>query len=107
MLKGRRYFEAGLHYHLTHRCHGGSFLLGFACDRNKYRYMLRDLSKAYRVPLLGCCITSNHFHILVTSPGQGGISTLWTLWPGILPNITTFAKGVAAHFEAGDIMQRQ
>ena len=36
--------------------------------------MLRELSKSYRVPLLGYCITSNHVHLLVTAPDKSGVS---------------------------------
>ena len=76
MPKARRYFEPGLHYHLTHRCHGRDFLLKFTCDRDRYRGMLRELSQSYRVPLLGYCITSNHVHLLVTAPDKCGVSLI-------------------------------
>ena len=73
MPKANRYFEAGLHYHLTHRCHDGAFLFRFACDRDAYMDMLRERSKKYKVPVLGYCITSNHVHLLVEAPSQDGI----------------------------------
>jgi hypothetical protein len=31
-----------MHYHVTHRCHNGGFLLKFAKDRDMYRSMMRE-----------------------------------------------------------------
>ncbi len=101
MPKARRYFECGLHYHLTQRCHGRNFLLKFACDRDMYCRMLRELSKAYRVPLLGYCITSNHVHLLVTAPDSSGVSLFMDALAGDFAQYYNLRKGRSGAFWGG------
>jgi len=76
MPKALRYFHAGQHYHLTHRCHNRSFLFRFAKDRDTYREMMRERIGQFRTPLLAYCITSNHVHLLVTARSPTRISEL-------------------------------
>ncbi len=101
MPKAKRYFEAGLHYHLTQRCHGRDFLLKFACDRNMYRRMLCKLSKAHHTPMLGYCFTSNHVHLLVTAPGKGGISKFMDALAGDFAQYYNLRKGRSGAFWGG------
>jgi putative transposase len=63
-------------YHLTHRCHNGSFLFRFACDRSDYRKRLRKALDEYKVSLLDFSITSNHDHLLVMQNRGGSISNM-------------------------------
>ena len=63
-----------MHYHVTHRCHNGGFLLKFARDRDMYRSMMRERLGKYAVKLLGYCITSNHIHAVVTAPNRYGLA---------------------------------
>jgi putative transposase len=58
----------GYTYHLTHRCHDRKWLLKFAGDRNEYRRRLRLALRGSRLSLLSYCLTSNHVHLLVSSP---------------------------------------
>jgi putative transposase len=69
MPRANRYVIEGHVYHLTARCHDGSFLLKFAMDRDEYRRRLRAELKGSFVWLLAYCITSNHVHMLVTARG--------------------------------------
>ena len=70
MPRAHRYFTKGWHYHVTHRCHDGSFLLKFAKDRDRYRSMIRERLKGYKISMLGYCLTSNHVHLVLTVPGR-------------------------------------
>jgi putative transposase len=76
MPKANRVIEVGHCYHLTHRCHGRAFLLGFGKDRDVYREMLRRRLKDYGTPLLGYAITSNHVHLLVAALRENAISRM-------------------------------
>lgn len=75
MPKALRFFSSGCHYHLTHRCHGQQFLLKHACDRSRYRELLRLKSRIHRVPVMGYCVTKNHVHLLVTAPDGKSVSS--------------------------------
>jgi putative transposase len=57
-------------YHLTHRCHNGSFFLRFATTRKAYRKRLWQAVRRFNILLLNYCITSNHTHqlVIVTRP---------------------------------------
>jgi putative transposase len=63
-------------YHLTHRCHNGSFLFRFARDRSDYRRRLRRALDEFRVILLDYAVTSNHDHMIVMQKHGGSISNM-------------------------------
>jgi putative transposase len=65
MPRANRYILPGFTYHVTHRCHDGSFLFRFALDRNAYRKMLRERLQSFPISLLAYSITSNHAHLLL------------------------------------------
>jgi putative transposase len=52
-------------YHLTHRCHNGSFFLRFNIMRIEYRFRLWRAVRRFRIIMLNYCITSNHTHLLL------------------------------------------
>lgn len=74
MPRANRYILPGHIYHLTHRCHNGSFLLKFAVQRNEYRKRLRMALKQFNMDLLTYSLTSNHTHMLVTSETDQAVS---------------------------------
>jgi len=76
MPRSNRYILPGYAYHVTHRCHDGSFLFRFAKDRNEYRERLRSAVKSFAVRLLTYCITSNHTHLLLTSSQPEELSAM-------------------------------
>lgn len=62
-------------YHLTHRCHNGSFLLRFNTIRIEYRRRLWQAVRRFRIIMLNYCITSNHTHLLLKVRQKARIST--------------------------------
>ena len=60
-------------YHITHRCHDREFLLKFIGDRRKYLELLRQMSKNYKVDILGYAVTSNHVHLLLWVFNSGSV----------------------------------
>ena len=62
-------------YHLTHRCHNGSFFLRFNTTRIEYRLRLWRAVRRFRITMLNYCITSNHTHLLVKVRQPARIST--------------------------------
>ncbi len=65
MPRAKRYFETGLIWHITHRCHKKEFLLKFAKDRKRYMGWLFQAKKRYGIKVLNYIVTSNHIHLLV------------------------------------------
>jgi REP-associated tyrosine transposase len=61
-------------YHLTHRCHNGSFFLRFDVALNEYRQRLWQAVGRYGIIRLNFCITSNHTHLLLKVRRPGRIS---------------------------------
>jgi putative transposase len=53
-------------YHLTHRCHNGSFFLRFDTVRIEYRRRLWQAVRRFKIWMLNYCLTSNHTHLLLT-----------------------------------------
>lgn len=76
MPRANRCILPGYTYHLTHRCHNGSWLLRFAQDRTEYCKRLRISVREYGVSLLTYCITSNHTHLLARADDPEAISAL-------------------------------
>ena len=62
-------------YHLTHRCHNGSFFLRFNSVRSKYRLRLWRAVRRFGITMLNYCITSNHTHLLLKVRQPARIST--------------------------------
>ena len=52
-------------YHVTHRCHGRSFLLKFKRDRKAYLDRLRQAVHRFPVDVLSYMVTANHVHLLL------------------------------------------
>jgi putative transposase len=52
-------------YHLTHRCHNGSFFLRFDTVRVEYRRRLWLAVRRFKIIMLNYCLTSNHIHLLL------------------------------------------
>lgn len=65
MPRAKRYFDAGLIWHITHRCHKKEFLFKFAKDRRNYISWLYKAKKRYGLRVLNYMVTSNHIHLLV------------------------------------------
>jgi putative transposase len=63
-------------YHLTHRCHNGSFFLRFDIIRREYRRRLWLAVRRFRIQMLNYCLTSNHTHLLLKVCRPGSISEL-------------------------------
>lgn len=65
MPRSARILLPGHVYHLTHRCHNGSFFFRFGKDRDEYRLRLWKTARRFGIVVLNCCITSNHMHLLI------------------------------------------
>ncbi len=61
-------------YHLTHRCHNGSFFLRYGMLRSEYRKMLWQAVRRFRIQMLNYCVTSNHTHLMVIARRPAAIS---------------------------------
>ena len=61
-------------YHVTHRCHGRSFLFKFDIDRQNYINRLREMNEKFPVDVLNYIVTSNHIHLLLWSSSGSYIS---------------------------------
>jgi putative transposase len=65
MPRANRYFDSGLIWHITHRCHKKEFLLKFTRDKKTYQAWLYQAKKRYGLIVLNYMVTSNHIHLLV------------------------------------------
>ena len=65
MPRAKRYFDSGLIWHITHRCHKKEFLLKFTRDKKRYLAWLYQAKKRYGLIVLNYMVTSNHIHLLV------------------------------------------
>ncbi len=65
MPRANRYYLPGHVWHLTHRCHGHSFLLSSVRDRRRWLSWLFEARKRYGLAVLNYVVTSNHVHLLV------------------------------------------
>lgn len=70
MPRANRYFLPGHVWHLTHRCHDQSFLMGLACDRRRWVVWLFEARKRYGLTVLNYAVTRNHVHLLVHADGD-------------------------------------
>ena len=101
MAKANRFFVRGHHYHLTHRCHNGEYLLRFDRDRKTYRDLLRQYCRRYEVPLIGYCLTSNHVHLLVKVKSEGNVSEFMDALQGDFAQKYNLRKGRSGSFWNG------
>ena len=74
MPRANRYFLPGQIWHITHRCHEKSFLLGFGRDRRTYRRWLFEAKKRFGLCVLNYAVTCNHVHLLAKDTGEGVIA---------------------------------
>jgi len=74
MPRAHRHFLPGYVWHITHRCHGKSFLLKFACDRRSYLRWIFEAKKRFGLSVLDYIVTSNHIHLLVKDTGPNVIA---------------------------------
>jgi putative transposase len=65
MPRSARILLPGHIYHLTHRCHNGSFLLRFKATRDKYRLLLWEAVRKFDISILNYSLMSNHTHELL------------------------------------------
>ena len=65
MPRAKRYFDSGLIWHITHRCHKKEFLLKFTRDKKRYLAWLFQAKKRYGLIVLNYMVTLNHIHLLV------------------------------------------
>ena len=82
MPRASQYLLEGYTYHLTHRCHGRTFLLNRREDRDRYREWLREGVARFRVPVYGYAITRNHVHVVAHASSREGLSRLMHLASG-------------------------
>lgn len=74
MPRAARVLLPGHIYHLTHRCHNGSFFLLFHIYRNEYRQRLWQAVRRFKICMLNYCVTSNHTHLLLAARRPASIS---------------------------------
>jgi putative transposase len=75
MPRSARILLPGHIYHLTHRCHNGSFFLRFNTIRFDYRRRLWLAVRRFKIVMLNYSITSNHTHLLLKVLRAARIST--------------------------------
>ena len=75
MPRSARVLLPGHIYHLTHRCHNGSFFLRFDTVRKAYRRRLWQAVRRFKIVMLNYCLTSNHTHLLLIALRPARIST--------------------------------
>ncbi len=75
MPRSARLLLPGHIYHLTHRCHNGSFFLRFDSTRTAYRQRMWEMARKFAMTILNYCITSNHTHQIVIVRRPALIST--------------------------------
>ena len=93
MPRASRHFLPGYLWHLTHRCHEGSFLLNYNTDRQRWLYWLFQAKKRYGLCVLDYMVTSNHVHLLVKDTGVGVIPRSMQLLAGRVAQEFNLRKG--------------
>lgn len=74
MPRANRIYQAGLVWHITHRCHNQAFLFKFKKDRLRWKYWLFQARKRFNVSVLNYIVTSNHIHLLLYDNGKQEIA---------------------------------
>jgi putative transposase len=88
-------------YHITHRCHGRSFLLKFAKDRRAYLERLRQAVNRYAVDVLSYMVTANHVHLLLWAERAGAVSAAMHFLQGSFAGDWNRRKGREGAFWRG------
>jgi len=70
MPRANRYYQPGLIWHITHRCHKKEFLLKFIKDKQAWISWMRASKRQFGLRILNYTITSNHIHLLVLDDGR-------------------------------------
>jgi putative transposase len=70
MARANRYYQPGLIWHITHRCHKREFLLKFIKDKQVWSRWVLSAKKLFGLCVLNYTITSNHVHLLILDSSQ-------------------------------------
>ena len=81
-------------YHLTHRCHNGSFFLRFDIYRNEYRQRLWHADRRLKIRMLNYYDTSNHTPTCLPPGARPQSACSCDIWKGNSPR-TTIAIGAS------------
>jgi putative transposase len=76
MARANRYYETGLIWHITHRCHKREFLLKFIKDKQTWSRWVLAAKRLFGLCILNYTITSNHVHMLILDNGQDADHTI-------------------------------
>jgi len=82
MSRAHRYYVPSQVWHLTHRCHDGTFLLRDARDRDEWCNWMQEACRRYGLCVLDYIVTSNHIHALIEDRGAGEMSRSMQLVAG-------------------------
>ena len=98
MPRSERILLPGYIYHLTHRCHNGSFFLRFNLVRAEYRRRLWQSVRQFEIRMLNYCITSNHTHLLLVAVRPNRISEMMRHLEGEFASSYNRRKGKSGTF---------
>jgi len=76
MARANRYYQPGLIWHITHRCHKREFLLKFIKDKQMWSRWVLASKRQFGLCILNYVITSNHIHLLILDRGQRADQTI-------------------------------
>lgn len=82
MSRAHRHYVRGQVWHLTHRCHDGTFLLRDERDRDEWCNWMREACQRYGLCVLDYIVTCNHIHALIEDRGTGEMSRSMQLVAG-------------------------
>ena len=71
-----RYYGAGDCHFITCSCYQRQPLLGTATRRDLFLAVLEQVRRRYRVVVLGYVAMPEHFHLLISEPQEGTLSTV-------------------------------
>jgi putative transposase len=71
-----RYYGSGDLHFITASCYRRQLFLGTALRRDLFLWVLERIRRRYRFAVLGYVIMPEHFHMLVTEPQRGTLSTV-------------------------------
>ncbi len=96
-----RYFQKSRTYHVTHRCHNRDFLLKTGIDRDEYIRLMWEAHRKWNLSILSYMITSNHVHLLLSSPMHEELSSFMAHVSGGIANYHNRRKGRCGSFWEG------
>jgi putative transposase len=76
MARANRYYQPGLIWHITHRCHKREFLLKFIKDKLTWSRWILESKRQFGLCILNYVITSNHVHLLILDRGPDADQTI-------------------------------